>query len=577
MEILRDKTLLDMIDKTHQLIDETNVSKQNEVISTLCDKLVAKNCETALSPTLLQELAVDEWIRSFCKTKGGKRVLMDVVSAPTYDVASLEARGRILNNFSPQKSSYIKIAELENSVLWILGMTTKVKDAYPLSMLFTCLPLLHNLNNIDLFVFGMYIFKGYIMPLMNVVYPTMSFLGPYLYVRRYLKVKMGFLYYLRLLQSAFVLLMRPSGNIRVDAFKYITFVVYVFLYLYTIFQGFEVASMLRKLKTDLSTKWERIYTFIKEAQAIYTTDAFKAVSCFAKISDDETPTQLFKLKNDLASLYKVLTTPELRKELQSLLRFVYVYDAICGSQTILHTPGWSLCKFGKRTQMYNMGHPMLPASQVKNPLLMNRNIIITGPNAAGKTTYMKSICANMIVAQSLGICCSTRAIICPVHCILSSMHIIDTVGKESLFEAEVRRCALLVKQADVVKADGRRALFFLDEPMHSTPPTEGTATAMAVAEYLGNTPGVFVFLTTHYHHVTGLETMYPQKWINVSMEAIPKDDGSFVFPYKLRKGPSTQCIALELLKERALPEDVIKSAIEMKNKICESVVDNVVV
>lgn len=577
MEILKDNTLRDMIDKTNELVDETNASKQTQVVSDACKDLVHIKSKVDMSPSILQELRLDEWVTSFCKTKGGRQVMLDLISSPCYDVETLVSRGRVLRDFQSKKCSYIKVAEMENSVLWVLGMTSNIKDAYPLSMIFTCLPLIKYMNNIDMFVFGMYIFKGYVMPLTYVLQPTMSLLAPYFYVRRYLKFNMEFVSYLKILQTGFMLFMRPTGNIKTDAIKYVTFTVYILLYVYTIFHGFEVATMVRKLKGDLTEKWERIYTFINEARNLYIPEAHDAMQCFGIVDTHYKPDGIFKLRNDLSSLYKMLTSPQLRQELQTLLRFVYVYDAVCSSQHILSTKGWSICIYDNYTKMHNMGHPMLPCCQVRNPLLMQKNIIITGPNAAGKTTYMKAICANMILAQSLGICCATSAIVCPVHSILSSMNIIDTVGKESLFEAEVRRCALLVKQANAVKESNTRALFFLDEPMHSTPPTEGTATAMAVAEYLGNTSGVFVFLTTHYHHVTTLENIYPDKWLNISMEAIENKDGSFTFPYKLKKGSSTQCIALELLKERALPDAVIKSAIEMKNKICESVLDNVII
>lgn len=568
-----DKGLRDIVEKANQLIDESNTQKQNEVIASVCKDIISTQSAVEISPSLLEELRLNEWVSKFCQTKGGECVLRELISAPTYDRVLIQARGTILRDFELQKCSYIQ----EDSVLWILGMPTNIKDAYPLPILFTCLPLLKYLNNFDMFVFGMYMLKAYILPVINVAQPTLSFLGPYFYVRRYLKIQMKFMTYLNFLRSGFMLFMRPSGNLRADAFKYITVIIYVLLYVYTIVHGFELAGMLRRVKCDLAAKWERIYSFIQSARHLCTPKILGALRHFAQVDNVATcKWRIFDLTNSMSSLYRALTDSELRHELSMLLKITYVYDAICSSQAILkHTPGWSVCKYGDTTQLFNMGHPMLTASQVRNPLLMNKNIIITGPNAAGKTTYMKSICANMILAQSLGICCASRAVVCPVHSILSSMNIIDTVGRESLFEAEVRRCSLLVKQADTVKSKGERALFFLDEPMHSTPPMEGTATAIAVSEYLGNTPGVFVFLTTHYHHVTRLETMYPDKWINVSMEAIAKDDGSFVFPYRLKKGLSTQCIALELLKDRALPDEVIESAIEIKNKICGAVLDNV--
>ena len=61
----------------------------------------------------------------------------------------------------------------------------------------------------------------------------------------------------------------------------------------------------------------------------------------------------------------------------------------------------------------------------------------------------------------------------------------------------------------------------------------------------------------------------PAKFLNISMKAVPLKDGEFFFPYKIQKGVSAQCIALELLHNHMLPYTVVTRAIELKNKFCE--------
>lgn len=51
-----------------------------------------------------------------------------------------------------------------------------------------------------------------------------------------------------------------------------------------------------------------------------------------------------------------------------------------------------------------MGHPALSPEQQRNPIRLDKNIIVTGPNAAGKSTYTRSILTNQLLAQTLGIC-----------------------------------------------------------------------------------------------------------------------------------------------------------------------------
>jgi DNA mismatch repair ATPase MutS len=98
------------------------------------------------------------------------------------------------------------------------------------------------------------------------------------------------------------------------------------------------------------------------------------------------------------------------------------------------------------------------------------------------------------------------------------------------------------------------------------------ATAYAVAEYIGKLPGATIILTTHFHKLVLLEKAYPEYFINLSFDAIPRASG-FEFPYAIKRGHSYQCIAIELLSSKQFPEQVIKSAINMKNKICEEIID----
>jgi DNA mismatch repair ATPase MutS len=148
------------------------------------------------------------------------------------------------------------------------------------------------------------------------------------------------------------------------------------------------------------------------------------------------------------------------------------------------------------------------------------------------------------------------------------MRISDELGTMSLFEAEVKRCADLIAQAEITSSQGLKALYFLDEPMHSTPPIEGSATSKAVIEFIARLPGVRVLATTHYHDLTSMD---PTHFHNVSMDAIKTQTGTkYIFPYKIQKGPSFKCIALELLEENKLPSIIIQEAIRIKDELVKA-------
>lgn len=570
MSMFKDTAFEKLHEASTALLEEFNVATQEETLTLLCKDIIHHHKEVNVSPSIYHELNMNEWLTSFCKTMGGARCMLDLVTHPTYDTDLLQLRGSIIRSF-PKLPQIQRISELESAVIWLQGLPMNLADAYPLSLLFPSWPFLKYLNYVPWFIMALYAYNGYISPMMNFMYPLASIIGPYIYMR-YLKFNIPFSTYMTILYATGRTMLQPSGKLDKDAMKYTSIAIYAIIHIYNIVHGFEYARIVRKLCGDITAKWNRIHEFIQLAREIDNTVPNHVIESIIHSKCMTDTEELFALDDSMTSAYKLITSTVLRQQLAAIMQKIYVVDLLTGARRILKQRGWTTCTFGDCTQIWGMGHPLLK-KQVRNPLLIDRNIIITGPNAAGKTTYMKAVCANVILAQSLAFCCGTRCTIQPVHSILSSMNINDTVGKESLFEAEVRRCSLLVQEADKVRESGQCALFFLDEPMHSTPPTEGTATAMAVAKYLGNTPGVKVFMTTHYHQVTQLAKHHGDRWMNVSMEAHRSVSGKYQFPYKLRHGPSYQCIALELLKERSLPDAIIDSAIELKNKLCTNVLD----
>ena len=310
----------------------------------------------------------------------------------------------------------------------------------------------------------------------------------------------------------------------------------------------------------------------------------------------------------MSGLYTLMTNKNIKKSLQTLCNIMWIIDAgsVCSRLIRYQYPlvGNTIrqCCFAQfvdgvhtSTQFWNMGHvallksnqsstnnkdgtyisgETLPTEQVRNPASLTKSLIITGPNAAGKSTYVRSILTNIILSQSLGIVCAERAHIVPLHAIGTFMRISDQLGTSSLFEAEVKRCAELISQAEKTSMSGLRATYFLDEPMHSTPPIEGSATSKAVLEYIGKLPGVTVLITTHYHDIVTMDSEY---FHNISMDAIAEvytdDEGhdktSYTFPYKIQRGPSFKCIALELLEKNQLPHTIVQEAIRIKDQLLQ--------
>ena len=133
---------------------------------------------------------------------------------------------------------------------------------------------------------------------------------------------------------------------------------------------------------------------------------------------------------------------------------------------------------------------------VKNDVELDTYGVITGPNASGKTTYLKTTAINVILTQQLGMGFYKACEMQPYTHIHSYLNIPDTSGRDSLFQAESRRCKNILETIQKHE-DGRHFCIF-DELYSGTNPHEATKAAYAFLEYLRQYKHVDLFLTTHY-------------------------------------------------------------------------------
>lgn len=523
----------------------------------------------ALGSDLLTDLAVDAWIDTQPLMQGSRVLLRHIVRHPTTDIDLLRARVRTARA-APDPSI---LGGFESTLLWLFSKPQQsLNDEWPLPLLFPSWPILRLVNSMAPVLAVYHMYRCYAAPMLNLIYPISTIVGPWVYIRRTMRWPLSFITYLRILYKAVCASLRPTSQIDKNAVKYVSLLIYIATFVVNIVQTFAVAVILHRIRTELQQKIERVAEFDALASGMLGR---KPVGIAA----------------DMSGLHELWTNRRgKRTRLANLLRAVYAADIGHWCKTLVMRHKWCVARFASLTSLASsttsasltsstssttstsfagMGHPALPYhGQVRNPCRLDKSMIITGPNAAGKSTYMKAIAFNSLLAQTLGICCAYRAHVVPVHMIGSFIRVHDTIGRDSLFQAEVARCRELVERVHVLP-EGQRALVFLDEPMHSTPPVEGAATAMAVCKYLGDRTGVKIVATTHYHTMVHLDSAH---FANVGMQAIPSTTKEgFTFPYRIHAGASFQCIAIELLESHALPRDIVESAIEMKNKICNRV------
>jgi len=190
---------------------------------------------------------------------------------------------------------------------------------------------------------------------------------------------------------------------------------------------------------------------------------------------------------------------------------------------------------------------------IKNDCNLNKNIIITGPNASGKTTTLKTALINIILSQQIGYGCFESLKLYPydnIHCYLN---IPDTSGRDSLFQAEARRCKEIIDCINE-KNDSTHFCIF-DELYSGTNPEEAVVSAFAFMDYIVKHESVTCLLTTHY--VKLCKKLSKNKLIkNYNMKTLKKND-NFEYTYLIEEGISKVKGGLKVLKDMNYPKEIL--------------------
>jgi hypothetical protein len=193
---------------------------------------------------------------------------------------------------------------------------------------------------------------------------------------------------------------------------------------------------------------------------------------------------------------------------------------------------------------------------VANDISLDKQLIITGPNAAGKTTVIKTTLFNLILSQQIGYGFYDRAEINPYDFLHCYLNIPDTSGRDSLFQAESRRCMEILR-CIIDNPTGRHFCIF-DELYSGTNPYEAVAAAYGYIDYISKNPNVDLILTTHYIELCDLLDKHNADAItNLHMSVSPAT-GEYL--YKIAGGISTIKGGLKVLRDLDYPTEIVESA-----------------
>ena len=194
--------------------------------------------------------------------------------------------------------------------------------------------------------------------------------------------------------------------------------------------------------------------------------------------------------------------------------------------------------------------------------------LITGPNMAGKSTYLRQSALITLMAQTGSYIPAKSAVIGVVDKIFCRVGASDNLARgESTFLVEMTETALILKSST------RRSLVIMDEVGRGTSTEDGLSIAWAVSEYLLNSVQSRTLFATHYHELTRIE----HKKLKLLCMDVKETGGDIIFLRKIKEGAAENSYGIHVAQLAGIPESVIDRANVILEQIQNKAKENPIV
>jgi len=512
------------------------------------------------------------------KTLCGKILFNNILNTPTTNIDKLKSEQKILKNLLKNKpliekinSKLSEISELEDNILWILKDKT-IEEEKILNNVFFSHRFLRPFNHQEDILTAYSLFKIVFAPVYGLLSPLIFLILPYLYLHFFTKVKFDFKTYFKLFKmSLFGGFQFPGAgaNPKSGITRYLSMLLSFVIYVQNLFNSIQVSKDTNNIINILHKKINNTNRFVKLVcelkeltKDILNFDNIKHHFPNIDINLFETEPTLFSNKGKILTSYNSIQNKKKYTDLLNEIARIDYYNSII----TLFNEYDNMCfphYLENETPIINakkLWHPYIN-TPICNDILIGKknpnNALITGPNAGGKSTFIKSLAISVIFSQTTGIAFGSSLEITPFSLINTYLNIPDCKGKESLFEAEMHRARDHIRKLNVTKKTDF-SFIVMDEIFNSTNPEEGISGAYAIAEKLATFENSMSVITTHFSYLTNLENK--NKFKNYKIPIKRDSDDNIVYPYKIKQGISNQYIALELLRTKGFDKDLVDNA-----------------
>lgn len=515
-----------------------------------------------------------------CSTVLGDIYQSKILKTPCSSYKILNSRQNVIRNICQNFTEKLdrQFLELKNSipeVLWFYKENNEHSD-YIYNMMFYNNQYLSFLNRNGPFLTISNAYKIIVSPIMSALSPLIYVIVPFVFMRM-MKFKVPLKFFLKMMweQSGMISVPFIKNPVMSTIVKWFSKALSVFFYFQNVYYSYSTSKMTIGIVNFFQKKLENIKKLLNTNSEIRGNETFSSL-----IGNQNYPENFISIENKKLDNYSIINNKgiilkdyyefiENRNDFLKILNNIGFFDCYFGIAKLIRDKSYfnipKLLDMEKPIlQIEGIWHPAISKEKnVKNDISFDenkRNYLLTGPNAAGKSTFIKSIFLNIYLAQTIGISNSKNMQITPFCYLLTGIRNQDSQGNESLFEAEVHKIRDYLEK---IKISGEKGKTFsiLDEIFTSTNYQEGFSASYGLCKTIGKMHNSLHIVASHYTNLYKLEKKPEFGFKNIRFSVIFDKDENISFPYKLENGYSKQFIALKLMHSKNCGDEFINNCI----------------
>ena len=496
----------------------------------------------------------------------------------TQELLNRQSLIQYITNFSSDLDNYLEdIRHDTDDLLW-LWKKKNDEEQKSLQFIYFNKGLLLSLNHFLPALQISSVLKLYINPIQTIISPIFLMIIPYIFIKKQFNLNLSFCSYCKFLTN---IMIKPMFTFR-NKMEIVNLLISIMSYGFGLYNLYSNCKMINDITNLVHKKMIILNKLILKCKEFkryipdnlrYLIDPNNDINNDRILENDlifTTEPGYFNDKGKIAYMYYQF----------SLIPDKYTpYLAIIGRLDMFNSLFKLKCNHFEYSTYIKYKRPILWVKELwhptigyerstKNSIVMgkhNNHILLTGPNATGKSTFIKNVLICILLSQTIGLSPCSGIKLTPFYYVNSYIEIPDKEGYESLYQAEINRCYSLLNNITAYQKKGLFSFIIMDEIFNSTNYIEAISAAYSICYYLFKKNMLLSIITTHYGYLTRIESDC-KGIINYKMN-LDRDNGEIIFNYKITKGISDEYIALELFKKKNFAKKIVDKAYKIQEDI----------